>query len=171
MSKNKDTERKNFSIDVINDVFREQGYCCGKCGKSLMYGFEAHHKDGDCSNDAKENCVLLCGGCHDAELWKTIQDKKKAIISQIDVLIEKASRGELAGALFDKALDAIKLKLSLEAQVSNIGLLEPPAEVKLESYQMVMEHGLRKYEEGVKDGLLKGLDLGSIMNAKEKSKK
>jgi hypothetical protein len=149
------SERKNFSIDTINDVFREQGYCCNKCGKSLKYGFEAHHKDSDNTNDTKENCELLCAECHDSKLWATIREQKIATIAEVDILIKKACDGQIAGAALDKALDAIKLKLSLEGQVNNLGLLDTPVDVQLESYVAVMEAKQQAYYEGYIAGLNK----------------
>ena len=43
--------RKNFPIKTINEVYEEQGRCCNHCGRSLLEGFEAHHKNGDSSNN------------------------------------------------------------------------------------------------------------------------
>jgi len=153
-------ERKNFPIKTIEEVFEEQGRACGKCGKSLFFGYAVHHKDGDSSNDARENCQLLCGNCHDSEQWKTIEQQKKESIGQLDSLIDKAVKGEIAGALLDKALDAIKLKLSLQGQTNNIGLLEAPSDVKLESYVVVMEAKQRAYLEG----FIKGLETIHVDN-------
>jgi hypothetical protein len=157
------SERKNFPTSIILEVFEEQGRCCGKCGRSLMYGYHTHHKDSDASNNSKENCQLLCSGCHGGEQWQTLQDQKKATIGQLDGLIDKAVRGEVAGAVLDKALDAVKLKLSLQTQVYGEGALEPPAEVKLETYITIMEAKLAEYEKGVKIGIPLGVEL-----AKEK---
>ena len=155
----KEKLRKNFPIKVINEVYEEQGRCCNKCGRSLLEGFEAHHKNGDSSDNGIENCELLCVRCHDAELWNTLQEQKKLTIGEIATLIQKALDGQVAGALMDKTLDAIKLKLSLQKQVSDISLLEAPVTSRIEYSQEIAEYNLREYTRGFKDGLIKGLEL------------
>lgn len=154
-----ETDRKNFLVKTINDVFEEQGRCCSKCGNSITGGFEAHHRDGDRSNNAKENCQLLCAGCHDAELYKTLQDQKKGVIDQVDALITKGAAGEMAGAIIDKLLDAIKLKLSLQRQVYETKLLQPPISAMIESSIVIEEAKIREYANGVKSGMLSGAGI------------
>lgn len=151
--------RKNFPIKIVEEVFSEQGGLCGKCGKSLMYGYHVHHKDGDNTNIAKENCQLLCKACHGAKQYETLQLQKQAIITDLDALIKKGVEGGLAGATIERLLDAIKLKLSLQGQIYDDPSIEPPIETRMKDYQIVMEHGLREYEKGVKEGLGKGIDL------------
>ena len=158
MSKDKKL-RKNFSIKTINEVYEEQGRCCSKCGRSLLEGFEAHHKNGDSSDNSIENCELLCSMCHDAEKYKTLQDQKKATIGEITTLIQKALDGQVAGALMDKTLDAIKLKLSLQKQVYSDVLMEAPATSRIEYSEAIAEYNLKEYVRGVHDGLLKGIEI------------
>jgi len=154
-------ERKNFPTKVIEEVFEEQGRQCAKCSKSLLGGFHTHHKDGDSSNVEKENCLLLCPGCHGGEQYKTLQDQKKIAIGNLDALIKTGVEGKASGATIEKLLDAIKLKLSLQRQIMDDPPLEPPASVKVETYITVMEHGLKEREYGFKEGLLKGIDLSN----------
>jgi hypothetical protein len=151
MSKNQ--ERKNFPTKIIEEVFEEQGRQCAKCGRSLYGGFHAHHKDGDNTNIEKENCQLLCAGCHGGEMHKTLQEQKKAVIGDLDGLIKVGLDGKASGATIEKMLDTIKLKLSLQRQVMDDPPLEVPASIKAETYATVMEHGLREYENGFKVGL------------------
>ena len=90
-------ERKNFSIETINKVYEKQGHSCASCGKPLTYGFEAHHIDGDNSNDKEENCSLLHPRCHDAKLWATLKAQKDKTLNQIQSAIDAAINGNLAG--------------------------------------------------------------------------
>jgi hypothetical protein len=168
MSKSQE-KRKNFPTKIVDEVFEEQGRCCDKCGKPLLIGFHAHHKNGDNSDNRKENCSLQCSSCHGGELYKTLQDQKKAVILDLDSLIKTGVEGKASGATIEKLLDTIKLKLSLQRQVMDDPPLEPPASVKVETYITVLEHGLKEYEKGIKEGIIKGIDLISeIKNVKSK---
>lgn len=153
------SERKNFSIKVIEEVFEEQGSMCGKCGKSLIYGYHAHHRDGNNSNDNKENCQLLCKACHGGEQYTTLQNQKQSIVTDLDALIKKGVEGGLAGATIERLLDTIKLKLSLQGQIYDDASLEVPIENRMKDYQIMMQHSLQEYEKGVKEGILKGIDI------------
>ena len=156
---NKEKLRKNFTIKVINEVYEEQGRCCNKCGRSLLEGFEVHHKNGDSSDNSIENCELLCSMCHDAEKYNTLQEQKKATIGEIATLIQKGIDGQIAGALADKLLDAIKLKLSLQKQVYSDVLMEAPATSRIEYSEAIAEYNLKEYIRGVKDGIMKALEI------------
>jgi len=155
----KEKLRKNFSIKTINEVYEEQGRSCNHCGRSLLEGFEAHHVNGDSSNNSIENCELLCSMCHDAEKYNTLQEQKKATIGEIATLIQKGIDGQIAGALADKLLDAIKLKLSLQRQVYSDVLMEAPATSRIEYSEAIAEYNLKEYIRGVRDGVLKGIEL------------
>lgn len=159
-----DKERKNFDTKTIEEVLGEQGMACGKCGKSLMYGYHAHHKNGDNTDNSKENCQLLCKSCHGAKQYETLQLQKQAVITDLDSMIKKGVEGGLAGTIIERLLDAIKLKLSLQGQVYDDPPLELPIELRMKDYQTVMQHGLQEYERGIKDGILKGLDMQDTRN-------
>lgn len=166
MSKEKD-KRKNFPTKVIEEVFEEQGRQCAECDKSLFYGYHAHHRDGDNTNIQKENCQLLCPGCHGGKMYSTLQEQKKAVITDLDKLITTGIENKASGATIEKLLDAIKLKLSLQRQVMDDPPLEVPSGVKAETYITVMEHSLKEYEKGLKEGILKGIDLVKDLRKKE----
>jgi len=151
-----DKERKNFSQTVIDDTYLEQGGMCGKCGKALQYGYHAHHKDGDHSNNSKENCQLLCQACHGGEKYATYLKQKEAVISDLETLIKNET---VSGATVDKKLDAIKLVLSLQGQIYNDAPLQPPIQQRMKDYEVVMQRGLEKFEEGFIEGLRKGIDI------------
>ena len=56
-------------------VFEEQNYCCNKCGISEWQGFkislELEHKDGDTTNNSRENLEGLCPNCHSiTDTWR-----------------------------------------------------------------------------------------------------
>jgi hypothetical protein len=154
-----DKERKNFSSQVLEDTFQEQGGMCGKCGKSLMYGYHAHHKDGNSNNNLKENCQLLCKACHGGEQYTTLQNQKQSIITDLDALIKKGVEGGLAGATIERLLDAIKLKLSLQGQLYDDPATEAPIESRMRDYQILMESKLEAFEQGFKEGLIKRTEI------------
>lgn len=56
-------------------VFEEQNYCCNKCSISEWQGFkiplELEHKDGDTTNNTRENLEGLCPNCHSiTDTWR-----------------------------------------------------------------------------------------------------
>ena len=56
-------------------VFEEQNYCCNKCGISEWQGFkislELEHKDGNTTNNSRENLEGLCPNCHSiTDTWR-----------------------------------------------------------------------------------------------------
>ena len=56
-------------------VFEEQDYCCNKCGVSHWQGFkiplELEHKDGNNTNNDRENLEGLCPNCHSiTDTWR-----------------------------------------------------------------------------------------------------
>ena len=167
MSKKQET-RKNFPTKIIEEVFEEQGRQCAKCDKSLLYGYHAHHMDGNNSNIQKENCQLLCPGCHGGEQYKTLQEQKKTAINDLDKLILTGTENKASGATIEKLLDAIKMKLSLQRQVMDDPPLEVPSGVKAETYITVMENGVKEFEKGLKLGLEKGVDLARSIIGKSK---
>jgi hypothetical protein len=56
-------------------VIREQDFKCIKCGLSEWLGaplvFEIDHKDGDNTNDSRENLEAMCPNCHSTtDTWR-----------------------------------------------------------------------------------------------------
>jgi hypothetical protein len=56
-------------------VFEEQNYSCNKCGISEWQGFkislELEHKDGNTTNNVRENLEGLCPNCHSiTDTWR-----------------------------------------------------------------------------------------------------
>ena len=56
-------------------VFEEQDYCCNKCGISEWQGckipLELEHKDGNSTNNVRENLEGLCPNCHSiTDTWR-----------------------------------------------------------------------------------------------------
>lgn len=153
------SKRKNFSIAIINKKFEESGRACSKCGNPILHGFHAHHIDGDNSNDAEENCELLCKSCHGSEQYLTLQKQKAKAVENLDKLVATGLAKELAGAVIEKLLDAIKMELSLSSQLYEEEYFSGPPEIKLEYSYVIAENGLKRYEEGYIAGLLKRMDL------------
>ena len=154
-----ENKRKNFSIKIINEVFEEQGRSCGKCGNPILHGYHVHHIDGNNTNVSKENCQLLCKACHGSEQYKTLQLQKAKAVENLDKLVATGLAKELAGAVIEKLLDAIKLELSLTSQLYEEEYFSGPPEIKLEYSYVIAENGLKRYEEGYIAGLLKRMDL------------
>ena len=151
--------RKNFPISVINKKFEEQGRACGKCGNPILHGFHAHQIDGDNSNDSIENCQLLCKSCHGSEQYKTLQAQKAKAVENLDKLVAVGLAKELAGAVIEKLLDAIKMELSLSSQLYEEEYFSGPPEIKLEYSYIIAENGLKRYEEGYLAGITGRLTL------------
>ena len=156
---NKEKIRKNFPIKIVEEVYEEQGRVCAKCDRPLIEGYVIHHKDGNNSNIEKENCQLLCSACHYGEQYKTLQEQKKEVIGELSLLIKKAIDGQVAGALMDKTLDAIKMKLSLQKQVSDIVLMEAPATSRIEYSREIAEWNLRERMNGIRQGFVMGIEF------------
>jgi len=56
-------------------VFEEQNYCCNKCGISEWFSkpiaLELEHKDGNTTNNSRENLEGLCPNCHSiTDTWR-----------------------------------------------------------------------------------------------------
>lgn len=149
--------RKNFTKEVINEVFKEQGEACGNCSLPLNYKFEAHHRDADCSNNSKENCELLCERCHDSKAYETLQLQKRKALEQTQSIIDTAIQGKLAGTIIDKLIDAIKLELSLSQQVNSDPAYDIPIESKLRNDMIVNEMKQESFNAGYLLGLTKNL--------------
>lgn len=56
-------ERKDFSIEVKEQVLKNQGHRCNECRK-LLDVVDYDHIDGDRSNNELNNCQALCPTCH-----------------------------------------------------------------------------------------------------------
>ena len=62
-------------INKRRRVFEEQAYCCNKCGISKWLSkpisLELDHKDGNTSNNNRENLEGLCPNCHSiTDTWR-----------------------------------------------------------------------------------------------------
>jgi 5-methylcytosine-specific restriction endonuclease McrA len=76
---------KNIGDLVSKDVIKkrlldEQGNKCASCNRVKWLGkqikLELHHKDGDQTNNERENIELLCPNCHSfTDTWRKTKDK------------------------------------------------------------------------------------------------
>jgi hypothetical protein len=76
-------DRKEFSEETIKKAWKRSGGKCeckrkthgheGRCNKELIYknrgrddddDWEAHHKNGDETNNNEDHCLIFCWGCH-----------------------------------------------------------------------------------------------------------
>jgi hypothetical protein len=71
---------------IVDDAFERQDGLCGYCGADLEEtSYEAHHLNGEPTDDRLDNCVLLCAlpddDCHhfahDYDWWRGALLKKK----------------------------------------------------------------------------------------------
>jgi hypothetical protein len=150
--------RRNFSKESIDYSFKLQGGACAKCGLPFKTGFEAHHADGDNTN----NCQLLDERCHDSEKYTTMKAQKERALKQTQDMIDLGVQGKLAGAVIDKLLDAIKLELSLQTQIYSEEHFDIPLEMRMETSTAIAEINLKTYQDGYLAGLQKQVDLTGI---------
>jgi 5-methylcytosine-specific restriction endonuclease McrA len=66
-------ERKEFSQETVDAAWKRANEVCEECGKQLVYEnrgpegrgcWQAHHKNGDNSDNSLDNCQILCSDCH-----------------------------------------------------------------------------------------------------------
>jgi hypothetical protein len=60
-------KRKNFNEKQVDTVLKKQGGKCPCCGRSLTRvkcGWDAHHRNGNPSDNSTSNCVCVCVDCH-----------------------------------------------------------------------------------------------------------
>jgi hypothetical protein len=150
--------RRNFEQWKVEVVYRLQDGCCAKCGATLQNGFHRDHKDGHHTNNSVDNLRLFCPKCHGGEQYETLQKQKKQHLEELKGIIAMGQGEKASGTVIDKLVEAIKLALTLERQVYGADIEYPPASVKIETDRTVFEYGLKQYEEGVKEGILKGLE-------------
>jgi len=158
--------RKNFLKESIDYAFKLQGGACAKCGLPFKTGFEAHHADGDNSNNSKENCQLLDERCHDSEKYTTMKLQKERALKQTQDMIDLGVQGKLAGAIIDKLLDAIKLELSLQSQIYSEEHFDLPVEMRMETSIAIAEINLKTYQDGFLAGLNKQVELSGFFKEK-----
>lgn len=70
---NKDKRTKDWSnytdaVRLKKHLIKEKGHNCECCSlthwQNQLISLELHHKDGDASNNSKDNLQLLCPNCH-----------------------------------------------------------------------------------------------------------
>jgi hypothetical protein len=150
--------RRDFEKWAIEEVFKIQEGVC-KCGNPLGSGFHRHHKDGNNANNAVGNLELMCPRCHGGEAFGTYVKQMAKLNDDANVLIKKALDGDVAGTVIEKTLDAIKLSLSLNSQLNGYGIEKPPASLQAQLYIENSRVMVEQYEEALKQGILKGLDM------------
>ncbi|GHV81703.1 hypothetical protein AGMMS49991_02610 [Spirochaetia bacterium] len=66
-------DRKNFSLETEAAAWRRANGKCEDCGRTLIKddrgnesedSWQAHHEDGNPSNNEPDNCKILCFDCH-----------------------------------------------------------------------------------------------------------
>lgn len=151
--------RRDFDKWAVELVYKNQDGCCANCGNPLANGFIRDHVDGNHSNNTIGNLRLLCPRCDETEyhktLFKQLEDSKRSV----DTLIKRAAEDNISGAVLDKALDAIKLSLSLNNQIYGYDIEKPPAAIQAEQYIASSRILLEQWEEAYKLGIQKGAGL------------
>jgi cytochrome c553 len=151
--------RKDFKAWATAIVYNVQQGSCFKCGKPLGKRFHKHHKNGDHSDNSVENLELLCASCHAGEAYKTHIEQKKQALGNVEALIDKAIKGEVSGAATEKAIEAIKLQLSLIEQCYPSELEELPPEIRTRNYLVGSGLLLKEYEKGIRKGVNMGVNI------------
>jgi len=150
----KENTRVNFPKEIVDKTFEKQGGACANCGTPFGYGgFQVHHKDGDNSNIAEDNCQLLDERCHDAKQFETLRLQKERAMKQTSDIIDSALQGKMAGAVIDKLLDAIKLELSLNQQINGTEHFDLPVSQKMAISEAVEQAKQDAYIQGISDTL------------------
>ena len=152
-------DRKDFSQWQVAIAYNLAEGLCKKCGKPLGKYFHRHHIDGDHSNNGTENLELYCASCHAGEAYKTHIAQKKLALGNVEALIDKSIKGEVSGAAAEKAIEAIKLQLSLIEQCYPAELEELPVEIRTRNYLMGSGLLLKEYEKGVREGIKMGVAI------------
>jgi hypothetical protein len=115
-------------------VFEEQNNCCNKCGLSEWRGFkislELEHKDGNSSNNSRENLEGLCPNCHSiTDTWRGRNKPSKNGLNDIsdEFLLQclretsNIRQGLLKAGLAAKGNNYARAKSLLKQSVSKIG--------------------------------------------------
>jgi len=95
MSEKDKNDRKEFSEETIDQAWkRSKGRCeCqrkthgheGQCNKKLVYSnrgrdnddyWEAHHRNGDETNNNLDHCLIFCWGCHKQTIAEDAEKNK-----------------------------------------------------------------------------------------------
>jgi hypothetical protein len=152
-------DRRDFKPYQVELVYKEQDGCCKKCGKPLGHGFIRDHENGNHCDNSIGNLRLLCASCNGSEAYATYRKQMIASFNDTNVLVKKAIDGAIAGTIVDKALDAIKLSLSLNTQLYGYEIEKPPAAIAAQQYIESSKIMLDQWEEALKQGILKGIDM------------
>ena len=116
-------------------VMYEQKFCCNRCKINEWLGekisLELEHKDGDRSNNTRENLECLCPNCHSlTETWRGKHRKKKLNLSDkeiYDIYISEGNVGKTikalnlrkAGKTKDRILRAVERYILASEQSGN----------------------------------------------------
>ena len=78
-------------------VKEEQGQACNRCGLTEWIGFqiklEVEHKDGNTSNNVRDNLEALCPNCHSlTPTWRKSKGAKKRVCEEIASVVEWQTR-------------------------------------------------------------------------------
>ena len=151
--------RKDFEPWKVSIVYNLQEGLCKKCGKPLGKKFHRHHKNGDHGDNSIDNLELHCPACHSGEAYTTYIEQKKQALGNVGALVDKTIKGEVSGAAAERALEAIKLQLSLIEQVYPTELEDIPVEIRVKNYLVGSGILLKEYERGVRKGVNMGVNI------------
>jgi len=158
-------ERRAFKEKNVQIVYELQDGVCADCGKSLAYGFHRHHKDGNPTNNAIENLVLLCPECHLKTLG--LKDKyaelERSLLDDLKLVIEKGLTKELSGATLERIEDAMKMMLKISYDLYRKPLRPEMPPITIEAINRLTETGVltKFYLEGFKAGLKAAIEMVS----------
>lgn len=97
---------------IREDIFLEQDGKCNNCGLSEWLNkpitLELEHKDGDNTNDNRENLELICPNCHSqTETWKgRNKNTSRKKVSDEDIIKAYEEQGNIRRCLISVGLSA-----------------------------------------------------------------
>lgn len=149
-------ERKNFSLADVRAVYEEQGGVCANedCHNPLKKGFQRHHKDGDHSNNSRDNLALLCDKCHHAK--KGVLEGHTAmelgLLEDLDKLRKQILEGKVSGSVSKEFLESVRQSIKISLYAHDLDTME-----KLEEEEDLSDNEI--YQEGFREGLKSGVQL------------
>lgn len=177
-------DRRDFSEDQVDLVYKIQGGCCHSCGASLdQTGYHRHHIDKNHHNNTIDNLWLDCPRCHHAKTGLsnpyTDHKKQEAIVLKklnevLDLMIEpkiidlvdaKGAKStkvlELSGVVLEKVVDGLTMSLKVSRNLTDVdyGKEYTPTAIRIQrkmmEAQVLGETWIEGYMQAVKDTLSK----------------
>ena len=161
-NKSEQKDRKFFTQVQLDEVYIKQGAMCAgsNCTNSIAFGFQAHHKDKDHSNNKTENCQLLCIVCHTKTFsdnpLKAHNDLVRLFMQYREDAIKSTLGGTMKGTDLERVLAGIEQQKSDSWKVNGLSnmFLYPSANISMQRIlienNQIQEAMMKGYEAGIK---------------------